>query len=144
MSIGIETRDVPAAGGLVVNRSGEYLMILRNGKWDLPKGHVEDGEELGQTALREVAEETGVQGLEEGQLICVTEHWYFRDCVWCHKLTSWYHMTTSSTQRLVPQEEEGISEARWISPGELDYYLDHTYATIREVFRTFGEMKLMD
>ncbi|MBQ7195118.1 MAG: NUDIX domain-containing protein [Bacteroidales bacterium] len=143
MSIGIETRDVPAAGGLVMNRSGEFLMILRNGVWDLPKGHVEEGEDLGQTAIRETAEETGVEGLEEKDLICTTEHWYFRDCIWCHKFTSWFFMTTSSTAPLVPQREEGISEVRWVSPSDLDYYLNRTYATIREVFRTFQGMKLI-
>ena len=143
MSIGIETRDVPAAGGLVVNRRGEFLMILRGGMWDLPKGHVEEGEQAPQTALRETAEETGVQGLEEKDLICVTNHWYFRDCIWCHKHTSWFFMTTGSDLPLIPQEEEGITEARWISPDELNYYLEHTYATIREVFRTLQQMKLI-
>ena len=40
-------RLVEAAGGAVVNDRGERLMIYRNGRWDLPKGHWERGETIG-------------------------------------------------------------------------------------------------
>ena len=49
-----------AGGGLVYNKKGEVLFIFRNGKWDLPKGGIEKGEEIEETAMREVEEETGV------------------------------------------------------------------------------------
>lgn len=143
MSIGINTREVPAAGGLVINARGEYLMIFRNGVWDLPKGHREEGEDMVQTALREVAEETGVKDLQAGDLLRVTEHWYFRDGCWCHKFTSWYLMSTSASGTPVPQEEEGITEVKWIPAAELDYYLERTYSTIRDVFRAARAMKLI-
>ena len=55
-----EFREVNAAGGLVSNRRGDYLLISRNGLWDLPKGHQEQGEDIRVTAMREVQEETGV------------------------------------------------------------------------------------
>lgn len=55
---------VKAGGGLVYNKEGEVLFIFRNGKWDLPKGGMEKGEEIEETALREVEEETGVSGLK--------------------------------------------------------------------------------
>ena len=67
-----EFREVVAAGGLVSNRRGDYLLINRNGLWDLPKGHQEAGEDIAVTALREVQEETGVDQLELRGLICVT------------------------------------------------------------------------
>ena len=51
---------VEAAGGVVVNGCGEWLMIHRNGRWDLPKGHLECGERIEECAAREVCEETGV------------------------------------------------------------------------------------
>ena len=35
-----EFTPVEAAGGVVVNDCGEWLMIHRNGRWDLPKGHL--------------------------------------------------------------------------------------------------------
>ena len=38
-----EFTPVEAAGGVVVNDCGEWLMIHRNGRWDLPKGHLESG-----------------------------------------------------------------------------------------------------
>jgi 8-oxo-dGTP pyrophosphatase MutT (NUDIX family) len=52
-----------SAGGIVV-RSDEILLIATAGgrRWQLPKGHVEEGEGPEQTAVREVREETGVTG----------------------------------------------------------------------------------
>src|SRR6478752_9719481 len=52
-----------AGGGLVYNKDGDVLFIFRNGKWDLPKGGIERGEEIDYTAQREVEEETGVNRL---------------------------------------------------------------------------------
>lgn len=52
-----------AGGGLVYNKNGEVLFIFRNGKWDLPKGGSDKGEDIEDTAIREVEEETGVKGL---------------------------------------------------------------------------------
>ena len=34
-----EFKEVNAAGGLVSNRRGDFLLISRSGLWDLPKGH---------------------------------------------------------------------------------------------------------
>lgn len=56
---------VRVAGGLVYRHTGvgpEVLLIDdRYGRVTLPKGHVEDGELLEEAALREIAEETGIQ-----------------------------------------------------------------------------------
>ena len=43
------------------NESGEFLIIKRNGVWDLPKGKLEKGEDFETAALREVEEETGLE-----------------------------------------------------------------------------------
>ena len=51
---------IEAAGGVVVNDCGQWLMIRRNGRWDLPKGHLECGERIEECAAREIEEETGV------------------------------------------------------------------------------------
>jgi 8-oxo-dGTP pyrophosphatase MutT (NUDIX family) len=56
------TTMVPSANTVVVNDSGEILLIRRadNGNWALPGGAVELGESLAQAAVRETREESGV------------------------------------------------------------------------------------
>lgn len=134
-------RVVEAGGGLVRNASGDVLMILRNGVWDLPKGHREAGEDILETALREVAEETGLEGLEAGPFICVTTHTYDAWGFSWMKHTSWFGMSCPSGGETVPQTEEGITEAKWIPVEELGPCLENTYDTIREVFSKSGILK---
>ncbi|HEX6686069.1 MAG TPA: NUDIX domain-containing protein [Candidatus Limnocylindrales bacterium] len=54
---------VPSANVVVVNDSGEILMIRRsdNDNWALPGGAMDLGESLPAAAIRETVEETGVQ-----------------------------------------------------------------------------------
>ena len=85
-------RRVEAAGGVVENRDGEVLMMMRRGWWDLPKGHVEPGESHPQTALREVEEETGLHGVRLGEPLGTTQHFYRMHGRWEMKRTWWYAM----------------------------------------------------
>ena len=130
--------EVNAGGGLVQNDRGEFLLIRRSGLWDLPKGHQDPGEPIEATALREVEEETGINGLRLGEFIKVTDHTYFRDGQWFLKHTWWYSMSCSGGSEPTPQTEEGITEVRWVSKSELPRFLQHTYPTIVEVFRNVG------
>ena len=130
-----EFREVNAAGGLVSNRRADYLLIRRNGLWDLPKGHQEPGEDIAVTALREVQEETGVQSLELRDLICITDHCYLRGGVWHLKHTWWYDMLYTDPVDLTPQLEEDISKAAWVAKSSLPPYLKNTFPSILEVFR---------
>ncbi len=130
-----EFREVNAAGGLVSNRRGDYLLISRSGLWDLPKGHQERGEDIKITALREVQEETGVDDLEVRDLICVTDHCYLRDGIWHLKHTWWFDMLYTDPVNLTPQREEDISKAAWVAKSSLPPYLKNTYPSILEVFR---------
>lgn len=51
----------PGAGGVVRNAQGDVLLLKhKSGSWVFPKGHIEPGETLLETALREVEEEAGV------------------------------------------------------------------------------------
>ena len=134
-SICAEFREVNAGGGLVSNRRGDYLLISRNGLWDLPKGHQDPGEDISVTALREVSEETGISKLELRQLICITDHCYRRDGIWHLKHTWWYDMLYTDPTDLTPQREEDITKAAWVAKSSLPPFLLNTYPSIAEVFR---------
>lgn len=130
-----EFKEVTAAGGLVSNRRGDFLLISRSGLWDLPKGHQEPGEDIEVCAVREVQEETGVDQLEIRRLICITDHVYFRDGLWHLKHTWWYDMLYTDPTNLTPQREEDISKAAWVAKSSLPPFLKNTYPSIVEVFR---------
>ena len=75
-----------SAGGLVCRRvRGEWAVCLAGRRihpgsdlvWILPKGHVEEGERMEETALREVREETGLEAEIIDRLGDVT-YWYVR------------------------------------------------------------------
>lgn len=58
-----------SAGGVVVSKVGVVprILLIIFPEWDtlaFPKGRVEKGESLKETALREVREETGLKGLK--------------------------------------------------------------------------------
>ncbi len=128
-----EFKFVEAAGGLVENEKGETLMIYCYRHWDLPKGHIDEGETADVCAVREVAEETGVAGAKIVRFLCNTLHAYGVYGVWELKRTSWYHCVAESCPTK-PQKEEDIAAAKWCSAEEVEENLRHTYPTIRNVF----------
>ena len=130
-----EFKWVEAAGGLVENEKGETLMIYCYRHWDLPKGHIDEGESADVCAVREVAEETGVEGAKIVRFLCNTMHAYGVYGVWELKRTSWFHLTAESCPTK-PQKEEDIAIAKWCSPEELEENLRSTYPTICNVFAT--------
>ncbi len=128
-----EFKYVEAAGGLVENERGETLMIYCYRHWDLPKGHIDEGESAEVCAVREVAEETGVEGAKIVRFLCNTMHAYGVYGVWELKQTSWYLLSAKSCPTK-PQQEEDIAIAKWCSPEEVEANLRATYPTIRNVF----------
>ena len=84
-------RMTPAAGGVVVF-DGKIVTITRNGIPDLPKGHIEKGEDPEQAALREVLEETGIGKLHIVRALPSTWHCYRLGEEWRLKRTYWYLM----------------------------------------------------
>ena len=131
-------QEIPAGGGLVSNSEGKYLLIYRHHIWDLPKGKQEPGEDIKACALREVGEETGLQNLRLGDLICVTHHTYKLDGKPCIKHTHWYRMYDETVENPTPQEEEDITGANWVEKERLPEYLEGTYPSIVEVFVNAG------
>ena len=71
--------EIIAAGGKVYNDAAEVLFIYRDKKWDLPKGKVEKKENISQTALREVIEETGIKNLSITKPLEKTYHIFKRN-----------------------------------------------------------------
>jgi ADP-ribose pyrophosphatase YjhB (NUDIX family) len=126
-----------AAGGWVVNPAGEVLMIFRNRRWDLPKGHREAGESLEATALREVAEECGLGGLQLRRFLTTTYHLYAEESRMYLKSTDWFAMDYNGTEEPVPQTAEGISHVEWIPAARLPDVLSSGYASLSEVFRAY-------
>lgn len=125
---------VLAAGGLVKNENNEILFIKRNGKWDLPKGRVEDKETIEEAALRETEEETGVEGLEIVKPLQITYHFFKRNDKLRLKETYWFEMKTSFTGKLIPEKSEGIKRVAWKNPKKTTKALHKSYANIRELF----------
>ncbi len=106
-----------SAGGVVLREIGgvQHALVIRDPyrNWGLPKGHLENNETSGGAALREVAEETGLEDLRLGAEL-VTIDWYFHaQGVQIHKFTTFYLMY-SDVGDPIPQKAEGISDCLWI------------------------------
>ncbi len=129
--------EVDAAGGVVENPEEEMLMIYRNSRWDLPKGHREAGEDMEVTAVREVEEECGVKVDELDSFICVTDHTYHLLDRHVLKHTWWYRMKVHSVAELTPQTEEGITEVRWLPVADIQEHIKDSYPSIQEVVKKY-------
>jgi 8-oxo-dGTP pyrophosphatase MutT (NUDIX family) len=126
---------VYAAGGLIKNKKGYYLIMKRRGKWDLPKGKVNKNETIEAAAVREVTEETGLFGIAVVAPLLSTYHTYYIEERPVLKRTSWYEMLYMGDDEPVPELEEDITEIRWVRRDELRLINDNTYMAILDVFR---------
>lgn len=124
---------IVAAGGIVENEEGKILFQFRRGKWDLPKGKLDEGETIEECAVREVEEETGLQNIRLGELVGTTNHHYTEKGKNIDKETHWFAMKVSGEQQLTPQTEEDISELKWVAENELGFYLSNTFPNIVEI-----------
>ena len=123
-----------AGGGLVYNKKGEVLFIFRNGKWDLPKGGIEKGEEIEHTAMREVEEETGVGKLKITNKLQKTYHVFKRNGKYKLKITHWFEMQSDFEGIPHGQAEEGIEKVAWLNPAEIKEALKNSYENIKLLF----------
>jgi 8-oxo-dGTP pyrophosphatase MutT (NUDIX family) len=123
-----------AGGGLVYNKKGEVLFIFRGGKWDLPKGGTEKGEDIEDTAMREVEEETGVNKLKITKKLQKTYHVFKRNGTYRLKITHWFEMHSDFEGIPLGQIEEGIEKAVWLHPREMPEVLKNSYENIKLLF----------
>ncbi|WP_373072810.1 NUDIX hydrolase [Zeaxanthinibacter enoshimensis] len=131
------TKKIPlvvAAGGVVTNKKGKVLFIYRNDKWDLPKGKLDKGETIEECALREVEEETGVQGLVIENYLKTTYHVFKRKGKFKLKEVHWYAMKTNYKGPLKAEKSEGIKKVKWKDPVQISEALQNSYANITMLF----------
>ena len=121
----------PAAGGVVVC-DGQFAAIERHGIPDLPKGHIEEGEDAATAALREVEEETGLTGLNIVEKLPSSWHCYLYEDEWRLKQTSWFLMITDDPSHTTPQTDEDITEVTFLSEYDLEWFLKNTYRSIAD------------
>ncbi len=108
-----------SAGGVVYKKEGKDLKILlistKEGKiWALPKGLVEKNETPQQAALREIKEETGIDGKIINELGEVS-YWFHLEGEKYFKTVK-YYLVEYMNGKITPQWE--IDDAEWFRPEE--------------------------
>lgn len=100
--------------GCIVLNNGKILMIRHNeGHWDLPKGHVEDGETEVETAIREVKEETNVD-VEVNEKYRYTLGYSPKENVWKEVV---YFVASKKGGKIQAQLEE-VQNVEWVEISE--------------------------
>lgn len=136
-------KKIVAAGGLVLNDSGQVLMMFRRGKWDLPKGKMELNEKKKETAVREVMEETGLMNVRLEGKLCKTYHTYRTESKKrILKVSHWYIMHSSQIH-LIPQIEEDIEKVEWVDLPEFLKTNPIIYSNILDVCNLYLQQKLV-
>lgn len=129
-----------ASGGIIENDNNELLFIYRRGFWDLPKGKIDKGETPEQAAVREVAEETGLENVSLGAFIGFTWHTYKTPKNRILKKTWWYKMKTKET-KLILQAEEDIQDANWALLDDFLKSKPKVYNSIVDILQQYEQMQ---
>lgn len=130
-----------SAGGVVYRVDGgtTLFLLIRDSyaNWGFPKGHLERGERAEDAALREVREETGLDGLSlRGAIDSIDWYFRFRGRL-IHKVCHFFLMETAQSET-APQRAEGITACRWASFD--DAVESISYGNARQVLRHAHEM----
>ncbi|OBH03275.1 MULTISPECIES: NUDIX hydrolase [unclassified Mycobacterium] len=142
----LRTVHETSAGGLVIDgldgpRHSQVAALIgrvdRRGRmlWSLPKGHIEMGETAEQTAIREVAEETGIRGSVLAALGRI-DYWFVTDGRRVHKTVHHYLMRFSGGE--LCDEDLEVAEVAWVPIHELPSKL--AYADERRLARVADEL----
>jgi 8-oxo-dGTP pyrophosphatase MutT (NUDIX family) len=142
----LRTVHETSAGGLVIDgidgpKETQVAALIgrvdRRGRmlWSLPKGHIELGETAEQTAIREVAEETGIQGGVLAALGSI-DYWFVTEGRRVHKTVHHYLMRFVGGE--LSDEDVEVSEVAWVPLKELPSRL--AYADERRLAEVAGEL----
>jgi 8-oxo-dGTP pyrophosphatase MutT (NUDIX family) len=124
---------VQASGGFVHTDDHDVLLIFRRGKWDLPKGKLDDDEDLETCALREIKEETGLQQIKSEGKLSTTYHTYHQDGRYWLKESHWFLVHSAKQNQFVPQLDEDIEKCLWVPIDQLAPYMENTVGSIIDV-----------
>jgi ADP-ribose pyrophosphatase YjhB (NUDIX family) len=113
-----------SAGGLVLDLAGDVPRgaligrVDRQGRllWSLPKGHIEQGETAEQAAVREVAEETGIDGVILGELGTI-DFWFVAEGRRIHKTV--HHFLLLATAGELSADDVEVAQVEWVPIAEL-------------------------
>lgn len=131
---------IEAGGGVVRNSEGRIALIFRRGFWDLPKGKVDPGENILQTAIREVKEEIGLLHVQSGNHLITTYHTYRSGKgKRVLKVSTWFVMETRD-ELLKPQLSEDIELAEWVDPVNQIKDKHPIFNNIKEVITAYQEI----
>jgi 8-oxo-dGTP pyrophosphatase MutT (NUDIX family) len=142
----LRTVHETSAGGLVIDgidgpKDDQVAALIgrvdRRGRmlWSLPKGHIELGETAEQTAIREVAEETGIQGSVLAALGSI-DYWFVTEGRRVHKTVHHYLMRFLGGE--LCDEDVEVSEVAWVPLNDLPARL--AYADERRLAEVAGEL----
>jgi len=139
--------DETSAGGLVLDRPGPTASAALIGRldrrgrllWSLPKGHVEAGETVEDTAVREVAEETGILGRVIGKLGTI-DFWFVAEGRRVHKTVHHYLLLAADPEGGLDLSDEDVevSEVAWVPLEEVPARL--AYADERRLLDRVPEL----
>ncbi len=142
----LRTVHETSAGGLVIDGIDgppeEQVAALigrvdRRGRmlWSLPKGHIEQGETAEETAIREVAEETGIRGQVLAALGSI-DYWFVTEGRRVHKTVHHYLMRFLGGE--LSDEDVEVTEVAWVPLKELPSRL--AYADERKLAEVADEL----
>jgi len=139
--------DEVSAGGLVIDESGTKGLLIgrRDLKdatrerllWSLPKGHIEAGETPEQAAIREVAEETGIQS-EISRELGIIDFWFMAGGKRIHK-TVHHYLFKEVGGTLSPQVTE-VDDVGWFPLDEIISLL--AYPDEKKLIAKSGDLKV--